>query len=568
MGSDLKLVALAAKPERTLVRVRDQIVGGEKFMIMAGPCAVENREQVLTICDRLHRLGIPILRGGAFKPRTSPYAFQGLGEDGLKILAEARERTGMSVITEVLTPPAVPLVARYADILQIGARNMQNFELLKACGDARKPVMLKRGLAATLEEFLAAAEYILYGGNEEVILCERGIRTFSDHSRFTLDLSVVPILKEMTHLPVIVDPSHGMGNRKYVPSMALAAIAAGADGVIIETHPNPEQALCDGPQSLLIEQMEKLVRDLEVVAPVVGRQLALTYKIPKTEEWTRAEAPTGGSKPLTAAYQGEPGAFSEKAVLQFFGEDAKAEPLPTFRAVFEKVENRSCSYGVVPIENSLTGSIHENYDLLLEFDVAIVGELKVRIIHNLITHPGTRIGDIRRVYAHPQAAAQCRDFLNQHPEWELLQVYDTAGAVKYIKEHDLHDAAAIASYRAAERFGLSVIKEGLESDPRNYTRFLVLSADHSINDHANRTSIIFSTANTPGALFQTLKVFADRRINMVKLESRPIAGRPFEYIFYADLDGSLTDSNVADAIQLIQSEAEIMKVLGSYPASA
>lgn len=567
MASDFKLVTSDAKPERTLIRVRDQIIGGERFIIMAGPCAVESREQVMEIAERLHRLGVPILRGGAFKPRTSPYAFQGLGEEGLKILAEAREKTGMPIVTEVLTAEAVPLVERYADILQIGARNMQNFELLRACGEARKPVLLKRGLAATLEEFLGAAEYILYGGNQEVMLCERGIRTFSNHSRFTLDLSVVPILKEMTHLPVIVDPSHGMGNRKYVPSMALAAIAAGADGVIIETHPHPEKALCDGAQSLLFDQMEKLVRDLEVVAPVVNRQLAVTYKQPTGVCWEVTPGPSPSADSIVVAYQGEPGAFSEKAALQFFGEDARTQPLASFRSVFEKVAEGTYPYGVVPIENSLAGSIHENFDLLLEYDVAIVGELKVRIIHNLIAHPGTRIADIRKVFLHYQAAAQCRDFLQQYPDWEVRQVYDTAGAVKLIKDQGLKDAAAIASFRAAQNYGLTVLKEGVESDPRNYTRFLILSARHLVNEHSDKTSIIFSTPDTPGALLNSLKVFSDRNINLVKLESRPIAGKPFEYMFYADLAGSMNQPGVAKALDEVGMTAEFLKVLGSYSAA-
>lgn len=561
MGLDLKLVSRDAKPEKTLVPVGERIIGGEKFVVIAGPCAVENREMMLEIAARLKRMGLTMLRGGAFKPRTSPYSFQGLGEEGLKILAEARELTGMPVVTEVLSPEHVSLVARYADMLQIGARNMQNFELLKAVGEQPKPVLLKRGMAATLEEFLAAAEYILVRGNPHVVLCERGIRTFSDHSRFTLDLSLIPVLRTRTHLPIIVDPSHGTGNRQHVAPMALAAIAAGADGIIVEVHPQPEKALSDGPQSLYVEQMEKLVRDLEVIAPVVGRQLDLAYKTVVPTGWTR-------TRPLRVAYQGEPGAFSEKAVYQYFGETALAEAHPSFRDVFEAVAERRCPFGVIPIENSLAGSIHENYDLLLEYDVAIVGELKLRIIHSLIAHEGISIEQIRRLYAHPQAIAQCRTFLAGYPQWEIFQVYDTAGAVKYIREHNLRDAAAIASTQAAEAFGMAILKEGIESDPRNYTRFLVISADHLVNERANKTSLIYSTPNTPGALFRTLQVFAEHKINLVKLESRPIAGRPWEYIFYVDLEGHLDQPEVAQALEQVRALTEFLKVLGSYPASA
>lgn len=561
MASNLKLVTREVKQEKTLVPVGPSTIGGEQFVIMAGPCAVESREMLLETADRLHHLGVTILRGGAFKPRTSPYSFQGLREEGLKILAEARERTGMPVVTEVLSVDHVPVVAEYADILQIGARNMQNFELLKAVGEIRKPVLLKRGLAATLEEFLGAAEYILAGGNEHVILCERGIRTFSDHSRFTLDLSLIPVLKQITHLPIIVDPSHGTGNRQHVAPMALAGIAAGADGLMVEVHPNPEKALSDGPQSLYFEQLEKLIRDLEVISPVVGRQLDLSYKVPTEARWVK-------TRPLKVAYQGEPGAFSERAVHQYFGETALPQSRVAFREVFEDVQARQCDYGVIPIENSLSGSIHENYDLLLEYDVAIIGEFKMRIVHNLIAHEGTRLEDIRRVYAHPQAVAQCRVFLSQHPDWEIIQVYDTAGSVKYIKEHHLAEAAAIASAQAAENLGMAILKEGIESNPQNYTRFLVISPEHVINEKANKTSLIYSTPNTPGALFHTLQNFAESNVNLVKLESRPRSGRPWEYMFYVDFEGSLSDPVVKQTIDELRSLTEFLKVLGSYPASA
>jgi 3-deoxy-7-phosphoheptulonate synthase len=560
MASDLRLVSRETKKENTLVRVGNRIIGGERLVLIAGPCAVENRPMLLEIADRLHAMGITLLRGGAFKPRTSPYSFQGLREEGLKILAEARERTGMPVVTEVLSADHVPLVAEYADVLQIGARNMQNFELLKAVGETRKPVLLKRGMAATLEEFLAAAEYVMAGGNDQVILCERGIRTFSNHSRFTLDLSLIPVLKQMTHLPIVVDPSHGTGNRQFVAPMALAGIAAGADGLIIEVHPEPEKAMSDGPQSLYFEQLEKLIRDLEVISPVVGRQLDLAYKVPTEAEWVK-------SRQLKVAFQGEPGAFSERAVYQYFGETALAQPLVSFRDVFEKVKNRECDYGVIPIENSLSGSIHENYDLLLESDVAIIGEYKLRIVHNLIAHEGTQLEDVRRIYAHPQAIAQCRAFLAAHPEWEIFQVYDTAGGVKYIKENSLTDAATIASAQAAENFGMAVLKEGVESNPQNYTRFLVISPEHVINEKANKTSLIYSTSNKPGALFHTLQKFSEKNLNLVKLESRPIAGRPWEYMFYVDVEGSLSNPVVKETIDELRGMTEFLKILGSYPTS-
>jgi 3-deoxy-7-phosphoheptulonate synthase len=249
------------------------IIGNNHFVVMAGPCSVESREQILKSADLVKQAGATVLRGGAFKPRTSPYSFQGLEEEGLKLLAEAREKTGLFVITEVITPADVSLVADYADILQIGARNMQNFALLKEVGKMRKPVLLKRGMSSTLKELLMSAEYIMSQGNYDVMLCERGIRTFEDYTRNTCDLSAVPALKELSHLPVIVDPSHGTGVRSLVTPIAKGAVAVGADGLIIEVHPNPEEAFSDGAQSLLPEQFEQLMGWVKQLVQIEGKQL-------------------------------------------------------------------------------------------------------------------------------------------------------------------------------------------------------------------------------------------------------------------------------------------------------
>jgi 3-deoxy-7-phosphoheptulonate synthase len=240
---------------------------------MAGPCSVESPDQIFTSAEQVKKAGAKVLRGGAFKPRMSPYSFQGLEEEGLKLLAEARKRTGLFVVTEVITPTDVPLVAAYADILQVGARNMQNFALLKEVGRAKKPVLLKRGMSSTLKELLMSAEYIMSQGNDQVILCERGIRTFEDYTRNTCDLSAVPALKEMSHLPVIVDPSHGTGVRSLVTPIAKAAVAVGADGLIIEVHPNPEEAYSDGAQSLLPGQFEELMGWVRKLVQLEGKVL-------------------------------------------------------------------------------------------------------------------------------------------------------------------------------------------------------------------------------------------------------------------------------------------------------
>ena len=268
-----KLVSRDFKPQNSVIDVDGLKVGDKRLVVMAGPCSVENRQMLMTSAKAAKRAGAHVLRGGAFKPRTSPYSFQGLGEEALKYLREAADATGLKVVTEVMDVRDVGIVSKYADILQIGARNMQNFNLLTEAGQAHKPVLLKRGLSATITEFLLAAEYILSRGNFDVMLCERGIRAFEDQTRFTLDLSAVPVIKKLSHLPIIVDPSHATGYWDYVGSMAKAAVAAGADGLIIEIHPTPETAMSDGPQSLLPEKFVALAKELKKVAAAVGRTL-------------------------------------------------------------------------------------------------------------------------------------------------------------------------------------------------------------------------------------------------------------------------------------------------------
>ena len=274
-----KLASTDWKPGRTTIRLGKEgatdtvTIGENHFVVMAGPCSVESREQILTVAEQVKRSGAKVLRGGAFKPRSSPYSFQGLEEAGLKLLAEAREKTGLFIITEVITPTDVVLVADYADILQIGARNMQNFALLKEVGKVRKPVLLKRGMANTVKDLLLSAEYIMSQGNYEVILCERGIRTFEDYTRNTCDLSAVPAVHETSHLPIIVDPSHGTGVRSLVTPLAKAAVAAGADGLIIEVHPRPEEAFSDGAQSLTPPQFDDLMVWVKKLIDVEGRTL-------------------------------------------------------------------------------------------------------------------------------------------------------------------------------------------------------------------------------------------------------------------------------------------------------
>ena len=560
-----KLASREFRKENTSIPVGPVKVGGPRIVVIAGPCAVESREHILEVARIVRDSGAVMLRGGAYKPRTSPYAFQGLGEEGLRFLKAAGEATGLPVVSEIVSPEHADMFRELVDVLQIGARNMQNFELLKRVGALGKPVLLKRGPAATIQDLLMSAEYLLAHGTEAVMLCERGIRTFETYTRNTLDLSAIPVVKKLSHLPMLVDPSHGTGIREWVLPMALASVAAGADGLIVEVHPDPQAALSDGPQSLYPEQFEKLMRDIEALAPVLGKEVA---RLPEREPVVLAD-PSGRSAPsggLAVAFQGERGAFSENALLRYFPEGARGVPYPEFRDVFDAVLAGKVRFGIVPVENTLTGSIHQNYDLLLQYpDIRIVGEKIIRIVHHLIGLPGATPEGIRRVYSHPQALSQCALFLERFPEWEKVPFYDTAGAVGFIVREARPENAAIASLEAARAHGMKVLKEGIETNSRNYTRFVIIAREETARvREANKASLVFATANTPGSLFQALRVLAERNINMVKLESRPIAGKPWEEMFYLDVAIPEAEEPFGLALEELKGVTEGLRILGVY----
>jgi 3-deoxy-7-phosphoheptulonate synthase len=555
-----KLVSRELHPAASIIKVGDVAIGGDRLVVIAGPCGVEDRKTTLDIARIVRKHGAVLFRGGAFKPRTSPYAFQGLGEEGLKILSEVREETGLGVVSEMTSPSQADLMMKYVDVVQIGARNMQNFELLKSVGRIGKPVLLKRGLSATIEEWLMSAEYILSEGNDQVILCERGIRTFERYTRNTLDLTAVPVIKKLTHLPIIVDPSHATGIREKVSPMARASIAAGADGLIIEVHTDPDKALSDGPQSLYPEQFEQLMRDLYVIAPVVGKQVDYAYLDKATIMRPR---PSEGRAPATAAYSGVAGSFSHKACMQFFGDEVPLRSCSSFREVFDLVDSEQAAFGVVPVENSLTGSIHENYDLLLEYDLKIVGELTLRIKHNLLGQPNAAIDSLERIYSHPQVFQQCREYLEKN-RWDLIACKDTASAVLRVQESSDPKEAAIAGEGADEVSPMVILKEGIETNPRNFTRFVVISRNESLPGLQNKSSLIYSVSDKPGALFETLRIFAQNDINIVKLESRPIHSRPWEYMFYVDLETDVTEESRRHILAELMEKTEFFKFLGSY----
>jgi 3-deoxy-7-phosphoheptulonate synthase len=564
-----KLASREFKKEDTSIPVGPIKIGGSRIAVIAGPCSVESRQQILEVAALVRESGAVILRGGAYKPRSSPYAFQGLGEEGLKYLREAGEANGMPVISEIVTPEHAEMFAAYTDILQIGARNMQNFELLKTVGALHKPVLLKRGPAATIQDLLMSAEYLLAHGTEYVMLCERGIRTFETYTRNTLDISAIPVVKKLSHLPILVDPSHGTGIRAKVLPMALAAVAAGADGLIVEVHTDPEAALSDGPQSLYPEQFEKLMRDIQALTPVLSKELSrLPEELPRLPPYAPAVSAEKGQ--IRVAFQGEPGAFSENALLRYFPDSVQSLPLQEFRDVFESVLTGKSAYGITPIENTLTGSIHQNYDLLLQYpDIRIVGEKTIRIIHNLIGLPDAQLVDIRRVYSHPQGLSQCSRFLDSYPQWEKIPFYDTAGSIAFIAKEGKKENAGIASSEAARVHKMKVLKEGIETDSRNYTRFVIIAREElaqaeSPGGKANRASLVFSTANTPGSLFRALQVLAERKINMVKLESRPIAGKPWEEMFYVDVDIPREENAFQNALEELSGATETLRTLGLY----
>lgn len=559
-----KLASREFKKEDSVISIGPIKIGGNRIVVIAGPCAVESREQIIESARAARKAGAVMLRGGAFKPRTSPYSFQGLGEEGLKYLREAGDLTGLPVVTEVVAPGDVEMMKDYIDVYQIGARNMQNFELLKKVGSMDMPVFLKRGMSATIEEWLMAAEYLLASGTDKVILCERGIRTFEPYTRNTLDLSAIPVVKKLSHLPVIVDPSHATGLRNKVLPMALAGVAAGAHGLIIEMHPDPDSALSDGPQSLYPEQLEKLICDIEALSPVLGKELSrIPYKLEK--EIIEKNIKDTGHLPR-AAFQGIKGAYSDKAVTMYFTEDSVTSvPCESFKDVFDSVLKGDVQWGVVPVENSLAGSILDNYDLLsLNPDVKIIGEVKVRIRHNLIAEKGTDLLQLKKVYSHPQALAQCAEFLKKN-DLEPVPYYDTAGAVAQLHTFEPGISAAIASAESAAIYGKSIVKEGIETNPNNYTRFVVIVRDDAPDvENPVKASVILTVSDEPGALSRCLSIFADHKLNMTKLESRPIHGKPWSYRFYIDIQIPEDKEQYKEALEVIKEEAKDFRVLGEY----
>ena len=575
-----KMASREFQPQNSVIEIpnnKKQIirVGGQRIISIAGPCAVENREQMMSIAKEIANSGACMLRGGAYKPRTSPYSFQGLGEEGLILLKEAGDKYGLPVVTEVVASEYLQVMEdRGVDVYQVGARNMQNFELLKKLGKLNKPVILKRGLSATIEEWLMSAEYLLSSGTDKVILCERGIRTYEKATRNTLDLSAIPILRGLTHLPIIVDPSHAVGIRDKIPPMGLAAIASGADGIIVEVHNCPEKALSDGPQALLPQQFDKLMRDIEALAPVVGKSV-VHIRNENNSVPTTVDASENKSNKIRCAFSGKQGAYAEQAIGRYFDSDAEALSVDSFRGVFQAVADGRAEYGMIPIENSLAGSIYDNYDNLSNFeDISIVGAIHLRIQHSLLGVKGTTLDTIKRVYSHPQGHSQCVKLLSEHSDWEKIASSSTSTAAKFVADSKSVENAAIASSINSKYYDLEIIQESIEDDPRDYTRFVVIAANHFIKDNnfdslvPNKASFMFCVKNETGALYNCLGVFQKNNLNLTRLESRPIAGQPWKYWFYADAEIPNSEKKSKEYIENIlnelQGSAEQIRLLGLY----
>lgn len=577
-----KLACREFKKENSVAEIsngKGQIirVGGQRIVCIAGPAVVESREQIMSIAEKVSKSGAVMLRAAGYKPRTSPYSFQGLGEEGFRYLKEAGEKYALPVVSEIVSEELVAMMHDYVDVYQIGARNMQNFDLLRKIGTLGKPVILKRSYTATLEEFLMSAEYLLSSGAENVILCERGIRTFESATKNTLDLSSIPLLRSLTHLPIIVDPCHSVGIKDAISSMSLASIACGADGIVVSVHDHPEKALSGGASSIIPSQFDKLMHDVEAICPVVGKAVCHIRHEPNVVKNSGKISKENNIGKISCAYSGKKGAYAEQAIsLYFDSKEVDAIAVDSFPEIFQSVIDGKVDYGMVPIENSLAGSVYQNYDNFSRFeDVSIVGAVTLNIRHSLLGKPGTKLENVKTVQSHPQALAQCRKFLDGFKDWTIIDSVSTSTAAENVSKSSEYDCVAIGSRRNAELYGLEILKEDIENDAGNFTRFVIIQANHLegkekgsvINVSPDTASFIFTTKNEPGALYNVLGAFQSLNLNLTRLESRPISGQPWKYWFYADLDLAgceNAEEQVAKVKEALKEKAFDVRLLGMY----
>ncbi len=563
ISQPFSLVSRATKSEDTIVSVGRVKIGGGRIAIIAGPYRIESREQITQSAQVLREAGAVMLHGGTYTGTV--------GEAGLALLQEAAQKSSLATICEVTNPSDIPLLTRYVDMLEIGGRSMENEGLLEAAGATGMPIMLKRGRSSTIEEWLIAAELIVQSGSDNVVLCEQGIRTYERATRNTLDVSAIPVVQQLTHLPVIGDPSQATGRREMVAPMSLALIASGASGLMVEVQCTADQGYSDGPHFLYASQFEKLMRDLQALSQVVGKSLERIPRITlPTKSKAEGIATSVESERLIVAFQGERGAYSELAIRRSFGEETEVLPCKSFPDAFDAVLEGRALYAMMPVENTLGGTILQNLDLLERHEaIEIVGEQQIRIIHNLIGFAGTKLEDIREVYSHPQGLAQCTDFLETTlAHAEAISFFDTAGAVGYVKEEGDRSKAAIAGVPAAKVYGMEILAEGIESNPRNYTRFYIISREENavvIRSAApvNRAALVFTVRDRPGSLFDVLSVLSTHGLNMKKLESRPIAGKPWEYSFFVEIETGEAGAYEAALTQL-EPICRSLRVLGTF----
>lgn len=552
-------------PDDTVIDIGGIRIGGGNFQVIAGPCSVESKEQITEIAQAVQRSGARLLRGGAFKPRTSPYAFQGLRATGIEYLLEAKKMTGMPIVTEIMSIDHLPLFEQ-VDVIQVGARNMQNFELLKELGKTNKVILLKRGLSNTVDELLMSAEYIFAGGNSKIILCERGIRTFETATRNTLDISCVPVLKKKTHLPILIDPSHSAGYSEYVEALSLAACAAGADGLIIEVHNNPKCALCDGAQSLDIPQFDTLMKKLNPMKKLLTDMTITQESLPQEtafyEEIVANVKPLQFQKGAKVACQGTDGAYSELCAEKVFAAPG-IQFCKTFEDVFQAVSEERADYGVLPIENTIAGLVPEVYDLLKKYSLSIVAEKVLKIEHLLLSKHKLTEKEIVKVFSHPQALYQCKNFLAGLKNAELVSVSNTAVAAETASKGE-KGVCAVASGDCVKKYGLSVVRENISDVEKNYTRFIVVGREMQVAEKADKISLSVILEHKQNALSGLLNLFSSENINMLKIESRPIESRPFEMMFYIDIEGNLKNAQISRMLSKIHRAARSVRVLGSY----
>ena len=546
-------------------------LGASRVCVIAGPSAIESKEQLFSVAQSLSASGAGILKGGVFRSTLSPYEFQGLGKKAVQWLSLAGKEFGLPTCTEVSSAEQVTLVQDYVDVLLVGSKNMANGELLKKVSASGKPVILYRSSSATIKEFLLSAECLLANGSEQVILCESGIRTFEGTTRSTLDLSAVPLLKELTHLPVIVDPCSAVGSRDKIPSLAIAAIACGSDGLVLDVHANPDGAVCDGAQSLYVQQFDKVMHDIQALCPVVGKVVSRVHEVnTSAKKVTRAK-----QKQVSCAYSGTRGAYAEQAISRYFdGLDVKSVALDSFAQIFQQVTDGSVQYGMVPIENSLAGSVFQNYDNFLRFeDVSIVGAVTLNIRHALLAVKGATFDDIKHVYSHPQGFAQCKKFLDAHSGWTHIDAVSTATAADLVHKAKSKANAAIASEVNASLYKLSVLAQDIADDPGNFTRFVVIAKEGKKSSQKlqkpNMASFLFKCKNEPGALCRALGVLESYKLNLTRLESRPIPGEPWRYWFYADADMQKNEVDnpskyIDTVLDSLSKAVEQVRLLGLY----